>query len=107
MTAPNELRRRTFLARSLAIAGGSAAAAPESSATLALEVEIVSRLYPVPVARILVPRSTSEVSAAVSSWRRQVAVGGGRYSMGGQIAVRDGLHLDMRQMNGLVWLRPA
>lgn len=27
--------------------------------------------------------------------------------MGGQVAVRGGLHLDMRQMNGLVWLRPT
>jgi FAD/FMN-containing dehydrogenase len=27
--------------------------------------------------------------------------------MGGQIAVEGGLHLDMRQMNSLVWLRPA
>lgn len=53
------------------------------------------------------PRSTSEVAAAVISWPGQIAVGGGRYSMGGQVAVRGGLHLDMRQMNGLVWLRPA
>ena len=59
------------------------------------------------VARIDVPRSTADVISAVVSWPGKIAVGGGRYSMGGQIAVRGGLHLDMRQMNGLVWLRPA
>jgi FAD/FMN-containing dehydrogenase len=61
----------------------------------------------VEVARIVVPRSIAEVAAAVTSWPGQVAVGGGRYSMGGQVAVRGGLHLDMRRMNGLVWLHPA
>ena len=47
------------------------------------------------------------MSRLVKGWDGKVAVGGGRYSMGGQVAVRGGLHLDLRQLNGLVWLRPA
>ena len=80
---------------------GEALAAPQ------LVIGNVTGLYPVEVARIVEPRDTADVSAAVLAWPGQVAVGGGRYSMGGQTAVRGGLHLDMRRMNGLVWLRPA
>ena len=57
------------------------------------------------VARIDVPRTVAEVAASIAAWEGQVAVGGGRYSMGGQIGVKGGLHLDMRQMNRLVWIR--
>lgn len=80
-------------------ARGAAGAAP-------LVVENVTRLYPVAVARIVVPRSVDDVVRALREWPGQVAVGGGRYSMGGQIGVKDGLHLDLRQLGGLVWLRP-
>lgn len=62
-------------------------------------------LYSVEVARISVPRSAVEVAASLTSWPGRAAVGGGRYSMGGQIAVKAGLHIDMRQMNRLVRLR--
>ncbi len=64
----------------------------------------VSGLYPVEVARIAAPRSTREVAQALRTWPGQVAVGGGRYSMGGQVAIAGGLHLDMRGMNRLVSL---
>lgn len=67
----------------------------------------VTGLNCVTVARVEVPRSTAEVAALVRSWPGRIAVGGGRYSMGGQIAIAGGLHLDMRQMNRLIWLRPA
>ena len=67
----------------------------------------VTGLYPVEVARVAAPRSTKDVVALVSAWPGKVAVGGARYSMGGQVAVQGGLHLDMRQMSELVWLRSA
>lgn len=67
----------------------------------------VTGLFSVQVARIVAPRSVAEAAAAVKAWPGSVGVGGGRYSMGGQVACRGGLHLDMRQMNRLVWLRPA
>lgn len=97
--------RRTYLLRSLA-AGGLVAGPAAPLAATALMVGNVTGLYPVEVARIAAPRSTDEVSALLKGWPGRAAVGGGRYSMGGQVAVRGGLHLDMRRMNRLVWLRP-
>ncbi len=52
------------------------------------------------------PRSTDEVSTAVRQWPNAISVGGGRFSMGGQIAYPESLHLDMRQMNRVVSLDP-
>jgi FAD/FMN-containing dehydrogenase len=98
--------RRSFLALALAEAGCLALTPATALAATDLLVGNVTGLYAVSVARIATPRSTPEVAALVRDWPGQVAVGGGRYSMGGQVAVQGGLHLDMRQMNGLVWLRP-
>ncbi|RST52802.1 FAD-binding oxidoreductase [Variovorax sp. MHTC-1] len=75
------------------------------SGTLHL-VENVTRLYTVEVERVATPRSREAVRDAIVSWPGLIAVGGGRYSMGGQVAVAGGLHIDMREMNRLVWLRP-
>jgi FAD/FMN-containing dehydrogenase len=106
MNDPQPSRRRAFLAHSLATVGGAVALQAHGRAEPRLAVDNVTRLYPVEVARIEVPRSTAEVAVAVTAWPGQIGVGGGRYSMGGQVAVRGGLHLDMRRMNRLVWLRP-
>ncbi|GAB3390892.1 hypothetical protein GCM10027317_45220 [Massilia agri] len=70
-------------------------------------IENVTGLYPVEVARVAAPTSTAEVAAAVRNWPGKIAVGGGRYSMGGQVAIAGGLHLDMRGMNRLLKLDPA
>ncbi|MBU0916111.1 FAD-binding oxidoreductase [Aquabacterium parvum] len=72
-----------------------------------LLVANVTQLHSVRVARIATPRSADDVARAIAAWPGRVAVGGGRYSMGGQVAVEGGLHLDMRQMNQLVWLNAA
>ena len=100
------LHRRTVLVRSLLAAGAIRAQVSESQAATGLQIENVTRLYPVEVARVVTPRSTDEVKSAIATWPGQLAVGGGRFSMGGQVAVRGGLHVDMRQLNALVWLRP-
>src|SRR5439155_8470333 len=62
----------------------------------------VSRLNPTKIAEERRPRSTDEVQAALRAWSGSVSVGGGRFSMGGQIAAVDSLHLDMRAMKQLV-----
>jgi FAD/FMN-containing dehydrogenase len=100
------VHRRTVVAGSLAAAGLLGAGVTEPRAAARLEVGNVTGLYPVEVARIVAPRSTAEVAEAVAAWPGRIAVGGGRYSMGGQVGVLHGLHLDMREMNGLLWLRP-
>lgn len=104
---PAELGRRTFLADSLALAALLALTWDSAATVPALVVVNVTALYSVEVARIAVPRTAAEVSEYVRTWPGKVAVGGGRYSMGGHVAVRGGLHLDMRHMNRLVWLRPS
>lgn len=104
------MRRRSFIARTLASAaalGTFPHAASAAAGAARLVVPNVTRLYDVEVARIEAPSTAEQVAALLHEWTGRVAVGGARYSMGGQIAVTGGLHLDMRPMNRLVWLRAA
>lgn len=101
------ISRRHLLVLAMAEAGLACGAPVRAMAASDLLVENVTRLYPVRVARVVQPLSASEVATWVKGWPGQVAVGGGRYSMGGQVAVQGGLHLDLRRMNRLVWLRPS
>ena len=106
---PPDLSRRTLLAHALSgafalqVAPLRALAAPQPAATL--PIENITRLYTVEVARIETPRSTEEVVRSLRAWPGRVAVGGGRFSMGGQVAIAGGLHVDMRQMKRVVWLK--
>ncbi|MBC8026297.1 MAG: FAD-binding oxidoreductase [Steroidobacteraceae bacterium] len=70
-------------------------------------VENITRLNPVPVARVVRPRDSASICEALAGWPGQVSVGGARCSMGGQIALRDSLHLDMRSMRSLISLDPV
>ena len=97
--------RRVCLVQALVAAGVLGLAPLRAVCAPQLLVPNVTGLYAVEVARIETPRSTEEVAAIVKAWPGQIAVGGGRYSMGGQVAVAGGLHLDMRQMKQLLWLR--
>ncbi|MBC8087539.1 MAG: FAD-binding oxidoreductase, partial [Phycisphaerae bacterium] len=67
-----------------------------------VQVDEVTRLHPVTVARVITPRSVEEISAAVKGSPGPISIGGGRYSMGGQTATPDGLQLDMREFRGVV-----
>ncbi len=82
----------------LALSPAAALAAP------GILIPNASALYPVDVARVAAPLSTTGVAQAIRAWTGLIAVGGGRYSMGGQVAIRGGLHLDMRGMNRLLRL---
>ncbi len=99
--------RRSVLVQALACAGLATLAPWRAWAAAPAIVGNVTGLYAVEVARIAAPASTDEVSALVRAWPGAIAVGGGRYSMGGQVAVQGGLHLDLRPMNRLVWLDAA
>jgi len=105
---PSSCSRRTLLARAL-VAATVCEFAPlvALAAPLAIPVENVSRLYTVEVARVETPADTEAVVRALRDWPGKVAIGGGRFSMGGQIAIAGGLHLDMRQMKRVLWLRAA
>jgi FAD/FMN-containing dehydrogenase len=104
---PPSLARRRVLVQALAMSGLHVAPPQALAAAEPLEVANVTGLYTVQVGRIEVPAATAEVSRALKAWPGAVAVGGGRFSMGGQVAVEGGLHLDMRGLNRLVWFRPA
>jgi FAD/FMN-containing dehydrogenase len=100
--------RRQFLRA--ALAGASSLALVREPATAATPegflVENITRLNAVRVSRIALPRSTEQVRQALADWPGQVSIGGARCSMGGQIALRDSLHLDLRALNKIVWFKP-
>ncbi|MEO4016364.1 FAD-binding oxidoreductase, partial [Pseudomonas rossensis] len=69
-------------------------------------VNDVTLLNPIWVNRLFAPRTTDEIRQALAMWSGPVSIGGGRYSMGGQIATEDSLHLDMRQFNRVIRYSP-
>ncbi|GAA5163480.1 FAD-binding protein [Viridibacterium curvum] len=66
----------------------------------------VSGLNPVPVWVVSTPTSIEEVQEAVSRTAVPISVGGGHFSMGGQTASQGSLHLDMRQLNKVLFFAP-
>lgn len=66
----------------------------------------VTQLNPVTVLSVSRPKSVAEVSQIVGSTSGPLSVGGGRFSMGGQTASENSHHLDMRQLNKVLFLNP-
>ena len=66
----------------------------------------VTGLNPVPVWAVVTPTTVEEVQSAVRRTSGPICVGGGRFSMGGQIASPGSLHIDMRRMCGVVNFSP-
>lgn len=66
----------------------------------------VTGLNPVPVWAVVTPTSIEEVQAAIRRTTGPICIGGGRFSMGGQIASPGSLHIDMRRMCGVVAFSP-
>ncbi|GAB3990841.1 FAD-binding oxidoreductase [Spirosoma daeguense] len=59
----------------------------------------VTHLNPVVVANVFRPASVAELQEKIRTTTGPVSVGGGRFSMGGQTASADSLHIDMRGLN--------
>jgi FAD/FMN-containing dehydrogenase len=78
----------------IALAGGAAAEV----------VNDVTQQNPKTVARVVEPKSVDEVRRLVGEQKGPISVGGGRYSMGGQIATDGVLFLDMRSMDRVLAL---
>src|SRR5215831_6818023 len=100
------LSRRKFL-EIIAASGWSACSSLALAASGSRVVNDVSQLNPISVSDQRRPRSTEDVKAALREWSGAVSVGGGRFSMGGQIAAPGSLHLDMRGLNQVVAFDPA
>ncbi|HEY4133408.1 MAG TPA: FAD-binding oxidoreductase [Gemmatimonadaceae bacterium] len=79
------------------------ATTPDSS----VQINEVTRLYPVTMERVVTPHSVEDIASAVRSTPGPVSIGGGRYSMGGQTAVPDGVQIDMRSYHGVISLDTA
>lgn len=67
-----------------------------------LIVNDVTGVNPVEVWTISQPRSIEEVCEAVQKSNGAISVGGGHFSMGGQTASNQSLHLDMRKLNQIL-----
>ena len=105
---PHTITRRSVLAAGLCSAAcGYVGGRATARAIEAPVVNDVTNLNPVQVSRIATPRSGGEIADLIREWPGVISVGGGRYSMGGQIAAADSLHLDLRGMNRAVWFDPA
>jgi FAD/FMN-containing dehydrogenase len=73
----------------------------------ALVVNDVTGLNPVKVWAINNPRSVDDVVEAIRRTDGAISVGGGHFSMGGQTASLNSLHLDMRELNQVIAFYPA
>jgi FAD/FMN-containing dehydrogenase len=102
-----KLGRREFL-EAIALAGlGASAPRALAQAPRQETINDVTRLNPVSVAREVRPLAVDELQESVKRWQGALSIGGGRFSMGGQIAAPDSLHLDMRGLNRVIAYSPA
>jgi len=69
-------------------------------------VNDVTGMNPVPVASLIRPRDGRQIGDLLADWQGPVSIGGGCFSMGGQVAEEASLHLDMRGMNRVVAFNP-
>ncbi|HEY0262029.1 MAG TPA: FAD-dependent oxidoreductase [Chitinophagales bacterium] len=67
-------------------------------------VNDVTKLNPIQVGQIVKPHTVEEIVAAIKSTNGSISIGGGRFSMGGQIGYENSLHFDMREFNRVIML---
>ncbi len=69
-------------------------------------VNDITQLNPISVSSVIAPTSIEDIQNAIRSSSGKISIGGGRYSQGGQVALEDNLHLDMRQFNRVIAFSP-
>lgn len=67
-----------------------------------LIVEEITTLYPTKVKSVFTPYSIKELQDFLKNSSDNISIGGGRFSMGGQIAHPDSVHVDMRNLNKII-----
>ena len=65
-------------------------------------VNDITQLNPIHVTRVIKPQNVSDIVEAINTTSGPISIGGGRYSMGGQTAIENSLHLDMRNYNKVI-----
>jgi FAD/FMN-containing dehydrogenase/uncharacterized membrane protein YhaH (DUF805 family) len=78
---------------------GQAVTGPKTAKRI---INDVTRLNPVVVAEVFRPASVDELRDRLRTTTGPVSVGGGRFSMGGQTASPNSLHIDMRGLNQVI-----
>jgi len=69
-------------------------------------VNDVTAINPVEVNRVVCPATVEEIQTAITKSSGPISIGGGRFSMGGQTASPDSLHLDLRCFNKILQFSP-
>ncbi len=64
----------------------------------------VTKINPIQVNREVTPQTIEEIVEAIKSSEGSISIGGGRFSMGGQIGYENSLHIDMRKFNKVLHL---
>lgn len=65
-------------------------------------VNDVTQLNPIQVSREIRPTEVKEIAQAIRTTTGPISIGGGRYSMGGQTAFENSLHIDMRSFDQIL-----
>lgn len=64
----------------------------------------VSRLAVIPVQQIYTPKTIDQVRSIISKAQAPISIAGGRFSQGGQIAARDGIVIDISNLDRIISL---
>lgn len=67
-------------------------------------VNDITQLNPILVNNVLAPTTVQQIKDAIMASSGKISIGGGRFSQGGQIALEESLHLDMRNFNKVLSL---
>ena len=70
-------------------------------------VNDITQLNPIVVKDVAVPKSVDEIRQLLREYEGPISIGGGRYSMGGQIATENSLHIDTRALNRILAFSPT
>lgn len=66
----------------------------------------VSQINPTKVLAISSPQNIEELQRIVKETNLPISIGGGKFSMGGQTSSPNSLHIDLRQLNKILFLDP-
>ncbi|TGM07189.1 FAD-binding oxidoreductase [Leptospira barantonii] len=69
-------------------------------------VNDVTQINPIPVNRVVVPTTLDEIQNLVKNHEGPISIGGGRFSMGGQIATENALFIDTREFDKILSFDP-
>ncbi|EMY79341.1 D-arabinono-1,4-lactone oxidase [Leptospira weilii serovar Ranarum str. ICFT] len=69
-------------------------------------VNDVTQINPIPVNKVVTPATLNEIQDLVKNHEGPISIGGGRFSMGGQIATENALFIDTREFNKILFFDP-